>query len=203
MRRHVLATVIVLAIAAGAAWAMRRVPAGPGPGPDPGPARHQMPGPGFGPPPAPQMHQPQPPMPVPQRPDVEFLLAHTGELDLSADQIKELKDLRLRLRLQAIELQAGRSKAQVQLEAALDEKDVDLESVKKLLHEAGTCEIELRYLAIETAVKAKRVLTDGQIERLNEMLRPARPLPAPHIVPAPMGPPLAPMGLQHRPLHRP
>ena len=97
----------------------------------------------------------------------------------NADQIKELKGLRLRLRLQAIELQAGRSKAQVHLEAALDEKDVDLESVKKLLHEAGEYEIELRYLAIEAAVKAKRVLTDGQIERLDEMLRPPPRCPRP------------------------
>ncbi len=183
MRRHVLATVIVLAIAAGAAWAMRHAPAEPGLGLDPGPGGHQMRGPGFGPLPAPQMHQPQPPMHLPQakpqRPDVEFLLAHAGELDLSADQIKELKGLRLRLRLQAIELQAGRSKAQVHLEAALDEKDVDLESVKKLLHEAGEYEIELRYLAIEAAVKAKRVLTDGQIERLDEMLRPPPRCPRP------------------------
>ncbi len=107
------------------------------------------------------------------RASADLILLRARDLELTKDQISELKERRLNARLEAVELNAAAQQAQLKLEAALDEEEVDLDAVKELIHAAAKAKAELRYLEIELSVKARGLLTDEQQARLEELVREA------------------------------
>lgn len=109
---------------------------------------------------------PRPPRLKRPRRGVDVILAHGPLLDLTEEQVKELKQRRLETRLEAVALSAKREQAELKLEATLDTDEVDLQAVRKLLHAAAEAEAELRFLDIRLSVTAEDVLTPEQRERL-------------------------------------
>lgn len=201
MKGRRVAVAIVVAIGAGAVWALWAQAEEPAVGlrHDPAPGlrlRAVAPAP-LGGQPVREMHPSgpmkgkgmMPPGPPPAKrglPDVEFILSNAGELDLSPEQLKELKSSLLKARLEGIELRAEQEKAGVRLEAALDQEKVNLDAVKELIYGAAEAQAALHYLHIALCVKAKEMLTEEQRGRLKRpwLAAPSPPM-HPHGEPGP------------------
>jgi hypothetical protein len=120
---------------------------------------------------------PAPPALERPRPDIDLILFHARRLALTREQVAELRERRLEARLKAVELNAQREQAHLRLEASLDQEQVDLEAVRKLLHSEAEAEAELRYLDIELSVRARGLLDPEQRRRLDEIAAAWQPEP--------------------------
>jgi Spy/CpxP family protein refolding chaperone len=99
----------------------------------------------------------------------EKLLLLADKLQLSPEQKEELAELKLEQKVKMIELKAEAEKAEARLEGLLSAEETDLAAVRKLVFEIAEVRGELEFGKIEGTVKAKRLLTEEQRDKLKEL----------------------------------
>ncbi|MHC4536406.1 MAG: periplasmic heavy metal sensor, partial [Planctomycetota bacterium] len=104
-------------------------------------------------------------------PNAQKLLALADELKLKDDQIKSLKTLSLNSQKESIRQNADLAIAKVELNALLGQEDIDLVQVQQKVREVANLEAEVKIAQIETAIKAKEVLTTEQQALLKEITK--------------------------------
>jgi hypothetical protein len=99
---------------------------------------------------------------------VDYYLYNRDELNLSKKQVTTLTNIRDEYYKESLTLRTELYERNFDLENILSEKDVDLSKVKSLINEIATIESKLRYNGIESFTKARNVLTEEQINKLDE-----------------------------------
>jgi len=97
---------------------------------------------------------------------VDRYLRRKDELGLSEEQVESLKSIKDSHQREMIRKKADLELAMLDLENLLSEEDIDLSKAESLTKKIGSLRAEMRFKGIEAAVKAKRILTEEQREKL-------------------------------------
>jgi Spy/CpxP family protein refolding chaperone len=97
----------------------------------------------------------------------DYYLYNKEFLNLSKNQIETLESLRNRYYEENLTLRTELYEKNFELEKLLYEENVNLSKAKSLTKEIGTIKSKLRYSGIESFIKARNVLTEEQINKLN------------------------------------
>lgn len=98
---------------------------------------------------------------------VDYYLYNRDELNLSKKQVTTLTDIRDKYYKEILSLRTELYEKNYELGNLLYEGNVNLSKVKSLTNEIGTIESALRYNGIESFTKARNVLTEEQINKLD------------------------------------
>ena len=98
-----------------------------------------------------------------------FYLLHEEELGLSEKQVKALKSIRDDHRKDIIKKRAELEELQLDFDNILSEDNIDLSKAKSLNKKIALFQAELRFQRIETRIKAKKVLSKEQYNKLESM----------------------------------
>ncbi|TET17367.1 MAG: hypothetical protein E3J78_07660 [Candidatus Cloacimonadota bacterium] len=98
-----------------------------------------------------------------------FYLLHEEELSLSAKQIKALKSIRDDHKKDIIKKRAELEELQLDFDNILSEDNIDLSKAKSLNKKIALFQAELRFWRIETRIKAKKVLSKEQYNKLESI----------------------------------
>jgi Spy/CpxP family protein refolding chaperone len=90
------------------------------------------------------------------------------KLDLSSEQQEKIAELHREHKMEKIAQRAEIDKAKVELQALLDEDDVNRVRVKQKLEEIAKKRAALRFSMIELRLDVKEELTDEQIQKMEE-----------------------------------
>jgi Spy/CpxP family protein refolding chaperone len=99
----------------------------------------------------------------------EYFLGKTGKLDLTDEQIEQLKGLKNEQRKWNIQKKADIGVAQVELEELLDNKTVNFDKIKTKISQIADMEKELLLSHLSTIQKTHKVLTAEQMEKAESM----------------------------------
>jgi len=97
------------------------------------------------------------------------MLRHRTQLDLTAEQVATLEQLRSHFEQRVSPRQADLRSAERGLERLLQENPVDLGQVRAKIEETEKLRAEFRYLRIETLEKGRAVLTAEQRDKLKDL----------------------------------
>jgi hypothetical protein len=100
----------------------------------------------------------------------QMLLFWTKELDLKEEQVKSIENIWVDLQKEAIQKNADRSIAEVELNALLSEDELNLEQAQQKIQQIATLEGDLRIAQIKAFYNMKEVLTDEQRAKLKEFM---------------------------------
>ncbi len=98
-----------------------------------------------------------------------FYLLHEEELSLSEKQVKALKSIRDDHRKDIIKKRAELEELQLDFDNILSEDNIDLSRAKSLNKKIALFQAELRFGRIETRIKAEKVLSKEQHNKLESM----------------------------------
>ncbi len=102
----------------------------------------------------------------------DYYLYNKEFLNLPKNQIETLESLRNRYYDENLGLRTELYEKNFELQKLLYEENVNLSKVKSLTNEIGSIESKLRYNGIESFIKARNVLTEEQLNKLDtETLR--------------------------------
>jgi len=88
------------------------------------------------------------------------------DLNLSQDQIKKLRDLRLEYQKETLELRNTLRVKKLELQTLLASKDVDEEKANSLVDEIGKLRTDIRKKTIHYQLEMRKVLTQKQWDKL-------------------------------------
>jgi Spy/CpxP family protein refolding chaperone len=97
---------------------------------------------------------------------ISFMLNHKDALELSSQQVKDLKQLRSRFEREAIRGEADVKVAKMELDELLDAEPVDLEKTEEKVRVLEQLRGDQKLSRIRTIVAAKAVLRPDQRKRL-------------------------------------
>jgi Spy/CpxP family protein refolding chaperone len=103
-------------------------------------------------------------------PWIGIALRHRNDLNLTADQVSTLEELRADLRSQVAPLHKNLRDAESRIARLLWENPVDMALVKATIEEAQKLRSEFRYLRMEALDKGKSTLTTEQKDQLTGLI---------------------------------
>jgi Spy/CpxP family protein refolding chaperone len=112
------------------------------------------------------------------RPVISQLLSNRETLNLSADQVRKLEQLRDNFQRQAIRSDADLRIVELDIATLLDNEPVDMGKLEHKIRESEKLRTDLRIARIRTIEQARGVLTSEQkkkFQELNPSARPSRP----------------------------
>ncbi|MDZ4346241.1 MAG: hypothetical protein U1E51_27835 [Candidatus Binatia bacterium] len=109
------------------------------------------------------------------RPLITLMLNNKEQLNLSADQVKKLEQLRDEFQKQSIRHDADLRIIELDLAALLDHDSVDMSKVVGKVREAEKMRADLRIARIRAIEQAKGVLNAEQKKKLQEITPESRP----------------------------
>jgi Spy/CpxP family protein refolding chaperone len=112
------------------------------------------------------------------RPVISQLLSNRETLNLSADQVRKLEQLRDSFQRQAIRSDADLRIVELDIATLLDNEPVDMGKLEHKIRESEKLRTDLRIARIRTIEQARGVLTSEQkkkFQELNPSARPSRP----------------------------
>jgi Spy/CpxP family protein refolding chaperone len=112
------------------------------------------------------------------RPVISQLLSNKETLNLSADQVRKLEQLRDNFQRQAIRNDADLRIVELDIATLLDNEPVDMGKLEHKIRESEKLRTDLRIARIRTIEQARGVLTSEQqkkFQELNPSARPSRP----------------------------
>ena len=104
-------------------------------------------------------------------PWISFALAHTKDLELTADQMKALTTLRDEFQKEAAQRTQDIRAGEIALAALYRPKAPDLTAIEAKIKEIAAREAELRIVRMKTLQKGLALLTDTQREKLLDTSR--------------------------------
>jgi len=110
-----------------------------------------------------------------ERPLISLMLRHRKELDLSAEQVRDLEQLRSEYERERIRSEAEIRIAEMDVERLLEAEPVDLGKVKEKLREIERLRADLRLARIRAIQEGKKLLSPEQRKKLEALL--AEPYP--------------------------
>lgn len=104
------------------------------------------------------------------RPLISTILRNREKLGLSADQVKNLEQLRDNFQKESIRKEADNRVAEMDLNSLLDAQPVDMAKVEAKVREIERLRADLRLARIRTIEKGKDQLTADQRKKLQDLL---------------------------------
>lgn len=98
----------------------------------------------------------------------EFYLKFEDKLDLSENQVKELKSIKDDYKKNVIKKKAELKTLMVDFKAMVSEDDIDLKEVKSMIGKISDVKEALMYRGFEASVKAKEVLNSKQRDKVED-----------------------------------
>lgn len=98
----------------------------------------------------------------------EFYLKCKDKLDLSESQVKELKSIRDDFKKALIEKKAEIETLNIDFKGMVDGDDFDLKEIKSMIGKISDIKEEIVYMKFEASAKAKKVLTEEQLDKLKD-----------------------------------
>jgi Spy/CpxP family protein refolding chaperone len=112
------------------------------------------------------------------RPVISQLLSNRETLNLSADQVRKLEQLRDNFQRQAIRNDADLRIVELDIATLLDNEPLDMAKLEHKIRESEKLRTDLRIARIRTIEQARALLTNDQkkkFQELNPSSRPSRP----------------------------
>jgi len=112
------------------------------------------------------------------RPVISQLLSNRETLNLSADQVRKLEQLRDNFQRQAIRNDADLRIVELDIATLLDNEPMDMGKLEHKIRESEKLRTDLRIARIRTIEQARALLTNDQkkkFQELNPSARPSRP----------------------------
>ena len=100
---------------------------------------------------------------------IDHYLCLKDEIGLLEEQVKSLKTIKDSHQRDIIRKSADLQLAMLDLDNLLSEKEVDLSKAESLTKQIGSIQAEMKFKEIEALVKAKRILTAEQREKLENL----------------------------------
>jgi len=108
---------------------------------------------------------------------VTLTLKNADKLGIDEKQKGQLEEIRTRYTKDIIGQDAELKIAEMELDALLGEKEIDLPKVNEAIRKVAGVEAQIRYLRVEAFTEARKVLTDEQRKRLKELMEmPSTPM---------------------------
>lgn len=104
-------------------------------------------------------------------PLITIALNHKSELNLNADQVTSLENIRSNYQSQVTPAQQQLSSIEKEVASLMQQTPANLVQIKSKLQDAEKYRTELRYLRIEALETGRSVLTDQQKEQLKTLVR--------------------------------
>jgi Spy/CpxP family protein refolding chaperone len=104
-------------------------------------------------------------------PLITIALNHKSELNLTADQVTSLENIRSNYQSQGTPAQQQLSSIEKEIASLMQQTPANLVQIKSKLQDAEKYRTELRYLRIEALENGRTVLTDQQKEQLKTLVR--------------------------------
>jgi Spy/CpxP family protein refolding chaperone len=104
-------------------------------------------------------------------PLITIALNHKSELNLTADQVTSLENIRSNYQSQVTPAQQQLSSIEKEVASLMQQTPANLVQIKSKLQDAEKYRTELRYLRIEALENGRSVLTDQQKEQLKTLVR--------------------------------
>lgn len=104
-------------------------------------------------------------------PLITIALNHKSELNLTADQVTSLENIRSNYQSQGTPAQQQLSSIEKEVASLMQQTPANLVQIKSKLQDAEKYRTELRYLRIEALENGRSVLTDQQKEQLKTLVR--------------------------------
>jgi Spy/CpxP family protein refolding chaperone len=105
-----------------------------------------------------------------EAPLISIALKHKSELNLSADQVSSLENIRSNFQNQARPIQEQLRGVEGEVATLLQESPANLIQVKLKIEEAEKLRSELRYLRVESMENGKSVLNAQQKDQLKNLV---------------------------------
>jgi len=107
--------------------------------------------------------------------DAELFISHAKKLELSDDQVDQLKNIKHDQRKWNIKKKADIDVARVELEELVDGQPVNFDKIKSKISQVADMEKEMRLARLTAIQKAHKVLTAEQLEKVKNFRKhPAR-----------------------------
>ena len=105
-----------------------------------------------------------------ERPLISLMLRHREKLGLSADQVRNLEQLRNDFEKESIRNDADVRVAEMDLKTLLEAQNIDMAKVESKVREIERLRADLRIARIRAIEKGKQLLTADQRKKLQELL---------------------------------
>jgi len=104
-----------------------------------------------------------------ERPQVTIMLHHRQELNLTADQVRKLQELRTEFAKESERRTAEIRIAEIDLDSLLEQDRWDLAKVEGTVKQIGTLQSNLRMARLKTIDAGRALLTPDQLQKLKQV----------------------------------